>query len=470
MGVLTDILLSPENERDADARQELRKPIEETARYASDVTPIREIEAGKGQNWLGRLWTRPWGFRLLMFLVWIVIPLSAFGTIGVVQGTLFLDGEGHGVLEATAFLTYFPASFLYVVATHYAFSNVRKTLNSLTKIARLEDDTSYIEDDKHAERFESRLTKNDLNQLFGFYEFVIAKYTFRKPPNTLGELHNRGGDSDGDEFDEDLKTTWKRWFLYPQAVLILCGFVFFVVAAEHHWNAVETYGFALWSSKQYVAGFAARTVFDFLLYVVMGPFVASRLLAAILLMHHSLTRMEQKNGIRFLRFAIDEAGGFGAFGRQSLKNTLILLPSVIPIAASIVFLPTNELTVLGVVGFILSLPIAFFWPLLGARRSMKRMKALELELISDSLLEQYEAYKEKLEQTDTEDADKYNVLTEHGEAVERSQTIFNGIKNQPAWPFSKTLIGQFASLMTALVGALGSLLGLFGDLFSILPF
>jgi len=482
--------------RSAAAVEEFSVSEEVPTRYApDDVETIHRIEP---TNWLSRLWDRPGGFALAALVGWGVVPFLVFVGIGVVRDTLVLPGPGHGVLEASVFLSYFPVSVLLIVTSHYALSNLRDTLNSLTGLARFQEDTEYLEE----ERFRSTLTRADLERLFRFYEYVLATYTFRGSSDEI-ELPRRdwtpdrgaagaesaatvesdggptvesdgggsvepndggapdGGDEPGWIGREDLRRTFLLWFRAPQAVFVLGGLAFFAIATEHHWNAVATYGFELWSSQRHLVGFGARMVYDFMLYVIMGPFVATRLLACILLMHHALTRMQRERGIRYLRFAIDEAGGFGKFGSQSLKNVFVLLPLTISIAVSIVFLPSNELTIVGVVVFLLSLPVAFFWPLLGARRSMKRMKQMELEIIADSLLDTYEGYKEQLEETDTEDPANYDVLTDQGEALERAETIFNGIKNQPTWPFSKTLIGQFLSLMTVLAGALASILSSF---------
>lgn len=425
------------------------------AKYApDDLEPIRQIPPTGPLSWL---WNRPKLFAPAAILGWAVLPFLVFLVIGVVQGTLVLSGDGHGVLESTAFLTYFPTGGLLIVLVYYATRNLRGTLNSVANLARFEEDTTFLED----ERYRSSLTKDDLDELFRFYEYVLANLSFR---GSAADVSLPGADSDGngaddgsgDDPNEDYARTYLLWFRIPYALFTVGAFAFFLLAAEHHWNAVETYGFRLWSSQEFLVGFAARTVYDFMLYVLMGPFVAVRLLACIYLLHHVMTRLQRENGIRFLRFAIDEAGGFGKFGTQSLKNVFVLLPFTIPIAVSIVFLPVNELTLGGIVVFLLCLPLVFFWPLLGARRSMKRMKQMELEIVGDSLLNNYEGYRRQLVNADTET--EYEVLTDQGEAIERAETIFNGIKNQPAWPFSKTLIGQFLSLMTILSGALLTLL------------
>lgn len=464
-------------------------------RYTNgDIQGIRELEA---TGRLSRLWKRPKTFVLAVFLAWTLVPLLAFAGIGLAQGTLFIE-DGHGVLEATTFLTYFPTSFLLIVAVTHALRTLRPTLNSLAGLARLDEDTEYLQE----EQFRSRLSVAEMNQLFDFYEFVIAKMTFRGGaegvalPGTAewtparaasgdaavgsGEVSADGGaevETDGGgpgqnvELLEDFERTWRRYFVYPLGLFVFGGLAFFVIAKYQHWYALETYDTELWSSQQHLVGYFARMGYDFMLYVIMGPYVASALLASIALMHHALTRMERKNGIRFLRFSIDEAGGFGQFGQQSLRNTFVLLPLIIPMAVSIVFLPVNALTLVGIAVFLGSIPLVFFWPLLGARRSMKRMKQMELEIISSSLIEQYEECKRHLELTNTGNIDNANALVENGEVIERAEVMYDGIKKQPAWPFSRSLLTQFASIMTAAAGLLGSLLGLFeSDILTVFVF
>lgn len=467
-------------------------------RYSDEeIQGIRDLEA---TNVVSRLWKQPRKFAVAIFLVWALVPFSVFCAIGVVQGTLFIDG-GHGVLEANTFLTYFPTSFLLLVAVTHALRSLRSTLNSLAGLARLQEDTEYLKEN----RFKSTLTAQDMNQLFDFYEFVIAKVTFRSsaegvalpgsdgwnadrldtgdaadddppgsnagpaPPRTDGGTPDRdpsdGDRSTGDDVEllENFRRTWRWYFVYPFTLIFLGGVMFFVIATYQHWTAFETYGTELWSSEQHQLGFFARMVYDFMLYVIMGPYIATAMSACILLMHHALTRMERKNGIRFLRFSIDEAGGFGEFGQQSLRNTFVLLPFIIPIAVSIIFLPINMLTLVGIFIWLGSIPLMFFWPLLGARRAMKSMKTMELEILSSTLIDKYEVCKKNLERTDSNDMNTEEFL-ENGEVIERAEIMYDGVKRQPAWPFGKRLITQFASLMTAAAGAMGSLLGLFGDL------
>jgi hypothetical protein len=422
------------------------KNVPRTAKYAKEIDAISDLEP---VNWRSRLWDRPKLFVITALVVFSLGPFTIFLAIGVASGTLFLPGDGHGVLEATAFLTYFPTSFLMVVAVYRAVNSLDETLNSLTKIARYEDETEHL-----APEYRSAMDKDRLEELFQFYEYVIAELTYRSSHEEL-------------ELPETYKRTNDVIFRIPRILFLAGGLVFLLLATEHHWNAVETYGFRLWSSQEFPIGFVARFVYDVMLYVVMGPFIALRLMLCIYLMHHAMTRLQRWNGIRFLRFSIDEAGGFGEFGKQSLRNVLVLLPLVIPIVVSILFLPSNELTLVGVGVFLCSIPIVFFWPLLGARRSMIRMKHLEMELLADAFLENYESYKEYLERTDTGDSSNTEELIQKGEALDVSESVFNGIKNQPAWPFSRTLIGRFISLMAALGGILLSVLYESMDLLSL---
>jgi hypothetical protein len=421
--------------------------IPRTAKYAKDIDTIDDLEP---VDWRGRLWDRPRLFILTAFLFFSLGPFVTFVAIGVLEGTLFLPGNGHGVLEATAFLTYFPTSFLMVIAAYRSVGRLDDTLNSLTKIARFESETTHLD-----AVYASAMDEERLEELFAFYEYVIAELTYR---SSHEDVH----------LPENYKRTNDLIFRIPRLLFFAGGTVLFLIATEHHWNAVETYGFRLWSSQEFLLGFAARMVYDILLYVVMGPFIALRLMLSIYLMHHAMTRLQRWKGIRFLRFSIDEAGGFGEFGQQSLRNVMVLLPLIIPIVVSILFLPSNELTIVGIAIFLCSVPIVFFWPLLGARRSMVRMKQLEMEILADAYLDNYESYKQFLEETDTTDAQKTEELIQYGEALDISESIFNGVKDQPAWPFSRTLIGRFISLMAALGGVLLSALYNTVDLMTLL--
>jgi len=171
---------------------------------------------------------------------------------------------------------------------------------------------------------------------------------------------------------------------------------------------------------------------------------------SIYLKHQTLTRLEQKKGFRFIRFSHDEAGGMGEFGNQSLRNVVIMLPLLMPIIAYIIFYPVTPLLVIGLIIFIIGLPVLFLWPLLGARRSMIQMKELELQMLATHFERSYFQHKKAV----IHNPDDLELQAATGGALQQSEQIFQEMSNLPTWPFSKTLIAKFGSILGMLSGFL----------------
>ena len=124
---------------------------------------------------------------------------------------------------------------------------------------------------------------------------------------------------------------------------------------------------------------------------------------------------------------------------------------MLPIVMYVLYYPPTGLLLVGGVAFVIALPVLFFWPLLGARRSMQRMKQVELDLLGNHFSEAYERFKEKLA------ADEFSeTLLQEAEILEQADNIFSTISAQPAWPFSKSLLAKFISIVGAVIAFLAS--------------
>ena len=239
-------------------------------------------------------------------------------------------------------------------------------------------------------------------------------------------------------------------------VISFFGFVFLILGTLQHWNAVETYGFDIWASDNYLLGFIARMLYEAILYVVFFPMMFYWLFCSIYLKHQTLTQLEQKKGFRFIRFSHDEAGGMGEFGNQSLRNVVLMLPLLMPIVAYIVFYPVTLLLIIGLAAFIIGLPALFLWPLLGARRAMTRMKQEEMLMLATYFEKSYFDHKKAIKHF----PDDLELHALSGETLRRSEQIYQEMNSLPTWPFSKTLIAKFASILAMLSGSLTFLIGL----------
>ena len=145
----------------------------------------------------------------------------------------------------------------------------------------------------------------------------------------------------------------------------------------------------------------------------------------------------------------------GEFGNQSLRNVVIMLPLLMPIIAYILFYPVTPLLIMGLIIFIIGLPVLFLWPLLGARRSMIRMKELELQMLATHFERSYFQHKHAI----IHNPDDLELQALTGGALQQSEQIFQEMSTLPTWPFSKTLIAKFGSIIAMLSGFIWFLIG-----------
>ncbi len=145
----------------------------------------------------------------------------------------------------------------------------------------------------------------------------------------------------------------------------------------------------------------------------------------------------------------------GEFGNQSMRNVVVVLPLLIPIFAYIIFYPVTPLLAIGLIAFIIGLPVLFLWPLLGARRSMMRMKEAELQMLGTHFESSYFQHKNAMK--DHPDNLELQALT--AGALQQSEQIFQEMCNLPTWPFSKTLIAKFGSILAILSGIFSYAIG-----------
>jgi hypothetical protein len=339
----------------------------------------------------------------------------------------------NGILEDPIFLGYFPAVALTLIAVRpliRGFNRISQTTSSRLVILQGE------------EGGDSELTEGDLRQLTIFQTSLTES------------LLPWGSISQKDLLTRENASSIRSIRRIPWAISMF-GFLFLILGTIQHWKAVDTYGFDIWASNNYLLGFITRLMYEAVLYIVFFPMIFYWLLCSIYLKHQTLTRLEQKKGFRFIRFSHDEAGGMGEFGNQSLRNVVIMLPLLMPIIAYILFYPVTPLLIMGLIIFIIGLPVLFLWPLLGARRSMIRMKELELQMLATHFERSYFQHKNAIKHN----PDDLELQALTGGALQQSEQIFQEMSTLPTWPFSKTLIAKFGSIIAMLSGFIWFLIG-----------
>lgn len=392
---------------------------------------------------IGQLWDRPWLMSTVTLLALSVLPAVLILGFGVARGTLWLPGDANGVLEDPNVLSYFPMVFLVVIGVRYAVERQYQTINSLwnRRLLRFASDTSYLEG-KFPE-YASRLTPADVQELISFYDFLLAKATFRgsNPEISCPDRYR------------SVYRNFRRLFFG----IVLIGAVVLVTITYYHWFAIEMYGIDFWASASYPVGFFLRFVYEAVLFLVVFPVVLTQALVSMFLVYHPLKRVGESNGIQFQRFELDDASGFSQFGIQSFTNVLVLIPFAGPILMVTLFIPTTAFHIIGLVLVIVAVPLLFLAQLWSAHRALSKMQEMELAFVGEAFTENYHLYKRRLVETDTMEEFADEALVTHGEALEKSDIVFNGIKKQSTWPFDRTQLGQLASVVAFLVGIVVSL-------------
>lgn len=393
---------------------------------------------------LGELWDQPLRFTLTVLAIFSILPFILFIIIGFTQDSLWLHGAANGIFEDPIFLSYFLVISLAVISIRYALERQYKTINSLYEngVLRFEQDTSHLTE--NYSEYKSTLTEDEFREMVDFYQFILARFTFREnvDVSTCPKKHRMK----------------YKYLLRMGIILSVGGIIALSVGTFYHWFAVDTYGFDIWASSNYLVGFVSRFVYELILYVFVIPFVLTQLLLSLLLVYHPLKRLDETNGISFYRFAPDEAGGLQQFGIQSFTNVFALMPFVISIIMYAIYYPTTNLLLAGLGLYTLAVPTIFIGQIWRAHRSMLEMHEVELNIIGEALTENYQLYKDRLIEADSMDEINDDKLVTHGEALEKADVVYQGIQKQPTWPFGRTQIGKLLSVITFLIGIIVSLI------------
>ena len=335
----------------------------------------------------------------------------------------------NGIFEDPIFLGYFFAALFSILAAQSLLSGISHVRSSLPRMVQKSTDENQ------------GLSQDDVEALVLLYSAVEHSSLPWKKGHLASQMPPKH------------QAIHNRLRLLPLA-LSLGGLAFLCLGTHQHWYAQQTYGFDIWASSNHPLGFYSRLIYEALLYTLFFPLIFYWLFLSIFIMHHMITTLEEHNAVRFIRFSFDEAGGMGEFGNQSLRNVIVLLPLLLPIIAYILYYPVTQLLIIGLILFTVSLPLIFFWPLLGARRALIRLKGLEIDLLTENFERSYELLKEVL----SKEPEHLERVKETSEALLAAEQVFREMNELPTWPFSRTLLAKFASVMTILLSGLAILL------------
>ena len=337
----------------------------------------------------------------------------------------------NGLLEDPIFLGYFPAAAFTILAAGPLIRGMHAVRRGLPNLVSFEGDFGSS----------SQLSQDDFEEVDRFYNcMLLSILPWEKVPESK-ELSS-----------ENLKR-FNHLRRVPK-ILSFLGLLTLYLGTNQHWTSEQTYGFDIWASSNFLLGFSSRLLYEAMIEIVFFPLIFYWLFTSIYLKHHALTRLEEKNGFKFIRFSHDEAGGMGEFGNQSLRNVQLILPLLIPILAYIIFYPVTPLLVIGMIAFVVGLPVLFFWPLMGARKSMIRMKVEEAGLLADCFEMEYYRHKMAILNTPEDGV----TLAETGDALIRSEQISSDMNKLSTWPFNRSLIARFVTILMVLLSGSGILI------------
>jgi hypothetical protein len=338
-------------------------------------------------------------------------------------------------------LTVFIVVFLVVVALRHAVENQYGVFHMLNeRTLRFNDDIMTESTNNNFSYHSSKLERKEMKELLKFYDFLLAKITFRASNASCPAAYEP-------KYNKLRK-------LRVGAIAI--GIIVLGVVTYYHWFAESMYGVDLWSSSNYPLSFTARFIYELVALVLVGPWAFWSFFLLCFLIYHPFRVLENRNGIRFNRISVDDIGGFSAFGTQAFKNMLILAPFSVQIAIYELYLPTTEILLAGVVVYILAIPTFFFAQLLSAHRAMETARQIELEMIGEVYTNIYNEYKRLLLNNDTADINNSD-LKSYQDSVEKWDKTYKQFRNSPTWPYQRSIIRKVISFVATLISGFGAI-------------
>ena len=399
--------------------------------HSDDSELIDVADENEPVTMLGKhFWCAPlWKGSTMAFALFSGIPFLLCLLFAYFSDSLFLD-DGTGFLEDYGTLSFFVLGILLPPLTLSMMKKLPLTIESLSDVVRFDSE-------------ETLMTTELLDSQINAYSILYCKATGRN----LSGLNL--------EIDDKMKGLTKTLGIMKTITYVLCIGYFLSIQNKRFFGSNDVMMWHHWDVSP--MGAIARTILDFLLVAVMGPIVIYSIVLCVMIIQHSLSILEKHNGIRFMRFSMDEAGGLGSFGMQSFANTIALLPYAV-VLVGVIFQANSDGVELSkglmsaTVAYFGLLIFVFAFPLAGASRSMSKMKKMELKLLADYYIQAYEGFKSAMS------SDRpIEEIKELSEAMIYAEEVFQGVLKQPAVPYSKALIAKLVSLVGPMAAGMGAL-------------
>jgi len=373
---------------------------------------VYRIEIYKNE-WLANKLNQPGRRKKIITMVWIlfgIMPYFIFYFSGLVDHNLYLEGDARGFFEDYAFHSYIYIPFLFHAALNY-FPQLSDILVSLKNIL-FSNDNSGEKSSFQKNNKENSTQLTIFNRLLQKYESIIL----------------------GNSKSKILKY-----------ILLLGGLAWSAMMATAHYYALDTYGYDLWSSQNYLVTFITRTIYETIVFGFLFPLLLFKFLTTLYTIKHICLDLTKEKIIRLRPINPDKAGGLGDLGKYSLKLVILLLPPLIPIFAYMIFNPVTMVLLSGLTLYIPLLVLTFFYPLSGAHRAMKEFKDRELQNLSHKFNAIYDTFIEKI------DPDADTLIPEEYDALEKIDRLYKKAEKMPVWPFDTDTITKFGSILAAIL-------------------
>ena len=353
----------------------------------------------------------------LIFSLWIFIIFGLFAFV-LFYFTAHLEcalrlPDGKGLLEDYIFLTYFIFIPLDFIIAKIYFPRISFTLHTLKNVIITEEESNE---------------SADIENLDNIKPIPINQFN-----NYLKECESR--------------ILGKRNMKLCKLLFFIAGIAWVVMMANTHWNAICYYITDIWSSKSFRISFITRTFYEFIVIGIIFPYILFKFIMILISIRYICTKLTEDEAIRLRPLNPDRAGGLGEIGKYSLRMILILVPPLLLIMTYVVFENLNIVFRCGLILYIPLLIFAFFFPLSGAHKAMKKFKAKELKRLSCEFNRIYDAF------TKGFNTEKISELSTRLKIIRCLDQLYNKAEKMPIWPFDTRTVAKFTGILFAIIAS-----------------
>lgn len=275
----------------------------------------------------------------MIWLIFSILPFLAFSVVTLLDGvfdmTETLPGTNNmGFIEDVIMLSYFifiPAFLTFAISYFPAFPGVMQTLRQVTLEYPSKDRVSNKKETVEVDTtsFTPLIPTEELNQLLKKCEGMI---------------------------------TGKGNAKYILAIFLIIGLAWAGYGTYVHWFIKYNWMTDLFSSQHHVPAFIVRTIYEFIIFGFIFPFIAFKYVMILHSIRYMCVELNKRDALKIRPLSPDKAGGLGALGAFGFKMVVVLLPMIIPLLLYPIFGEMNALFSAGIIIYIPALIFAFFIP------------------------------------------------------------------------------------------------------------